>query len=39
MAEMWAAEQLQSLRRRVAIKLIRRGMDTQHVIARFEAEP
>src|SRR6187455_1645959 len=32
------AEQLQPVRRRVAVKVIRPGMDTRQVIARFEAE-
>jgi len=34
----WAAEQTQPLRRRVAVKIIKLGMDTKQVIARFEAE-
>jgi serine/threonine protein kinase/tetratricopeptide (TPR) repeat protein len=38
MGEVWLAEQLHPLRRQVAVKLIRRGMDSRHVIARFEAE-
>lgn len=38
MGEVWAAEQKQPLRRRVAIKLIKPGMDSEQVIARFEAE-
>jgi eukaryotic-like serine/threonine-protein kinase len=32
------AEQLQPIRRKVAIKVIKPGMDTRQVIARFEAE-
>ncbi len=32
------AEQLQPVRRRVALKVIKPGMDTRQVIARFEAE-
>ena len=32
------AEQLQPVRRRVAVKVIKPGMDTRQVIARFEAE-
>ena len=32
------AEQREPVRRRVALKLIKRGMDTRQVIARFEAE-
>jgi len=38
MGEVWMAEQTQPVSRRVAIKLIRAGMDTQEVVARFEAE-
>jgi serine/threonine protein kinase len=38
MGEVWLAEELQSTRRRVAIKLIKFGMDTREVLARFEAE-
>jgi hypothetical protein len=34
----WAAEQREPVRRRVALKLIKLGMDTKQVIARFEAE-
>lgn len=34
----WAAEQLEPVRRRVAIKIVKPGMDTKQVIARFEAE-
>ncbi|MHC5114581.1 MAG: protein kinase domain-containing protein [Planctomycetota bacterium] len=34
----YLAEQKRPIRRRVAIKIIRLGMDTQHVIARFEQE-
>ncbi len=34
----WAAEQKEPVRRRVALKLIKLGMDTRQVIARFEAE-
>jgi WD40 repeat protein/serine/threonine protein kinase len=32
------AEQLQPMRRRVALKIVKPGMDTRQVIARFEAE-
>jgi serine/threonine protein kinase len=32
------AEQDQPMRRRVALKVIKLGMDTKEVIARFEAE-
>ena len=38
MGEVWHAEQLRPVRREVAMKLIRRGMDSSHFIARFEAE-
>ncbi len=34
----WMAQQTKPIRRKVAIKLIKRGMDTKQVIARFEAE-
>ena len=34
----YMAEQEQPLRRRVALKVIKLGMDTQQVVARFEAE-
>ena len=34
----WMAEQLEPIRRRVAVKVIKIGMDTREVIARFEAE-
>jgi eukaryotic-like serine/threonine-protein kinase len=34
----WLAEQSQPVRRRVALKVIKLGMDTRAVIARFEAE-
>ncbi len=37
MGEVWAAEQLEPVRRRVALKVIKRGMDSRQVIARFEA--
>ena len=36
--EVWMAEQVEPVKRRVAIKLIKPGMDTGQVIARFEAE-
>ncbi|MHC4748454.1 MAG: hypothetical protein ACYTFW_01135 [Planctomycetota bacterium] len=32
------AERLRPVKRRVALKIIKPGMDTQQVIARFEAE-
>ena len=38
MGEVWQAEQTQPLRRRVALKIIKQGMDTKAVIARFEQE-
>ena len=38
MGEVWLAEQKQPVRRRVAFKVIKRGMDTSEVVARFEAE-
>ena len=34
----WMAEQLEPVRRRVALKIIKLGMDTKEVIARFEQE-
>jgi serine/threonine protein kinase len=38
MGVVFAAEQTQPFRRRVAVKVIKPGMDSRHVIARFEAE-
>jgi len=38
MGEVWLAEQKQPVHRRVAIKLIKAGMDTREVVARFESE-
>ena len=38
MGEVWVAEQLKPIRRKVALKVIRRGMDSRQVIARFESE-
>jgi serine/threonine protein kinase len=38
MGVVWMAEQEHPVRRRVALKIIKPGMDSQHVIARFEAE-
>jgi eukaryotic-like serine/threonine-protein kinase len=38
MGGVWLAEQKQPVRRRVAIKLIKAGMDTREVVARFESE-
>ncbi|MHC4141143.1 MAG: tetratricopeptide repeat protein [Planctomycetota bacterium] len=37
-AVVYAAEQTEPMRRRVALKIIKVGMDTRQVIARFEAE-
>ena len=34
----WAAEQREPVKRRVALKTIKLGMDTKQVVARFEAE-
>ncbi len=34
----WLAEQTESIRRQVALKLIKPGMDSREIIARFEAE-
>jgi len=34
----WVAEQTAPLRRRVALKVVKAGMDTREVVARFEAE-
>ncbi|HTL18752.1 MAG TPA: serine/threonine-protein kinase, partial [Patescibacteria group bacterium] len=36
--EVWLAEQKEPVRRKVALKVIKLGMDTKQVIARFEAE-
>jgi serine/threonine protein kinase len=38
MGEVWVADQLEPIRRSVAIKLIKPGMDSRSVLARFEAE-
>src|SRR5947209_13453764 len=38
MGEVWRAEQRFPVRRRVAVKLIKAGMDTREVVARFESE-
>jgi hypothetical protein len=38
MGSVWMAEQEEPVRRRVALKVIKLGMDTKQVIARFEAE-
>jgi tetratricopeptide (TPR) repeat protein len=38
MGTVWVAEQTQPVRRKVAVKLIKAGMDSRSVLARFEAE-
>ena len=38
MGSVWVGEQLQPVRRRVAIKLVKPGMDSRHVLDRFETE-
>src|SRR5713226_7645637 len=38
MGEVWLAEQTHPVRRRVALKLIKTGMNTQELVARFESE-
>jgi non-specific serine/threonine protein kinase/serine/threonine-protein kinase len=38
MGEVYAAEQVEPVRRSVALKLIKPGLDTERVVARFEAE-
>jgi len=38
MGEVWLAEQKQPVQRRVAVKLIKAGMETREVIGRFESE-
>ncbi|MGC9996551.1 MAG: serine/threonine-protein kinase [Terriglobia bacterium] len=38
MGEVWLAEQKEPVRRRVALKLIKAGMDTTEVVARFQSE-
>jgi serine/threonine protein kinase len=38
MGEVWMAEQEKPVRRRVALKLIKAGMDSKPIVARFEAE-
>jgi non-specific serine/threonine protein kinase/serine/threonine-protein kinase len=38
MGQVWLAEQKYPVRRRVAIKLIKVGMDTREVVVRFESE-
>ena len=36
--EVWIAEQKKPVRRRVAVKIVKAGMDTKEVLGRFEAE-
>jgi eukaryotic-like serine/threonine-protein kinase len=38
MGSVWMAQQTEPVKRLVAVKLIKAGMDSRHVIARFEAE-
>jgi non-specific serine/threonine protein kinase/serine/threonine-protein kinase len=38
MGEVWLAEQKEPVRRRVALKLIKAGINTREIIARFESE-
>jgi tetratricopeptide (TPR) repeat protein len=38
MGTVWMAEQTQAVQRKVALKIIKAGMDSRQVIARFEAE-
>src|SRR5437868_1960664 len=38
MGTVWVAEQTQPVRRKVAVKLIKAGMDSKTVLSRFEAE-
>src|SRR5262245_42117021 len=38
MGEVWMAEQTRPVQRKVALKIIKAGMDTRQVIGRFEAE-
>ncbi|MCP4898990.1 MAG: serine/threonine protein kinase [bacterium] len=38
MGEVYIAEQMQPIRRKVALKIIKRGLDSQEVVARFENE-
>jgi tetratricopeptide (TPR) repeat protein/predicted Ser/Thr protein kinase len=38
MGTVWVAEQTEPVRRKVAVKLVKAGMDSRHVLARFEAE-
>jgi hypothetical protein len=38
MGEVWRAEQVEPVKRLVALKIIKLGMDTKQVVARFESE-
>ena len=38
MGTVWVAQQAKPVKRKVAIKLIKAGMDRRQVLARFEAE-
>src|SRR5262245_31638841 len=38
MGTVWVAEQTEPVRRRVALKVIKTGMDSQEILQRFEAE-
>jgi serine/threonine protein kinase/tetratricopeptide (TPR) repeat protein len=38
MGTVWMAEQTEPIRRRVAVKVVKAGMDSKQVLARFEAE-
>src|SRR5262245_23982263 len=38
MGEVWVARQTEPVKRKVALKLVKAGMDTRGVLARFEAE-
>jgi eukaryotic-like serine/threonine-protein kinase len=38
MGEVWKAEQLAPVKRTVALKLLKAGMDTRQIVARFEGE-
>ncbi len=38
MGEVYEAEQFEPIRRKVALKIVKRGMDTEEFVARFESE-
>jgi serine/threonine protein kinase/tetratricopeptide (TPR) repeat protein len=38
MGTVWMADQTDPIQRRVAVKVVKEGMDSKHVLARFEAE-